>query len=321
MSNENYTFSRIDGSFLGKDVIEYTLVALAALVSNIAVHSLVFPLFSVSAEQGSTSARFLTITALTQLATFILLLIGMRIAVLGLKRWQRFRLWRDPRARFEGRWLELFYESDRVTTDGYLHFDPMKYDEYGAPKASGGVAGPRYAIFDITYDEKGDQYVLTGTSYYPNALYYTRWQSRALLFYPEDNRIEYLFTSDGNGDGTSVRGSGILNFRKQEGAIRKRGGGSSRAMKNVGREMYQSGIGSFTENRLDAERHLLEFIRITDAEIDHMVPDRAEMHSAVVLRKFVFDYHRLYGDKLAGGLLDPIKPVTRGRDEVDSDGG
>lgn len=341
MSNKNQTILQVSGGFLGKDIAEYSLVALTALLSHIIVQVFFVQalglggpsdpvmdglspalqgdarLPSTEAAESFTGTRLLVASALSQLAVFVILLITLRFVIVQLKTAEWFRLAVDPRARFEGRWLEIFYDDEVLDSQGgYLKFRPVNYGKFGEPISLDGSIGARYAVFDISYNEDNGQYSMTGVSYYPNSLYYAYWRSRALIFYPEDNRIDYLFSSDGNGDSSIVRGAGSLNFRRKEFRVSKKSKGAKREVRKENRRKYHSGIGSFSENRSSANRYSVEFIRITDEEIDCLVPDRAKMHPAAVLRKFVMEYHRLLGDKLAGGLLDPIHPETKCKDEA-----
>lgn len=154
-----------------------------------------------------------------------------------------------------------------------------------------------------------------GTSYFPNALYDAIWRSRSMLYYTKEDRIDYLFTGDHNGKGGSVRGFGSLSFRN---AL----AGKTLEKKERKREVAKaatgilSGMGYFIESSVDAQKYYTEFIRLTREEIRYLVPEWRQMHPASVIRKFIEEYHRLYGDHLSGGILDPIKPETKGRDDM-----
>ena len=348
MDQDNQTITRVGGGFLGKDIFEYTLVALAALISYLLIHFVIYPVFypeiftspanpahsqelppesniqgviesprtASNFEQSpageSNSAAAITIIAITQIFSFVVILIIMRLLILWFRSFEQVRLKFDARARFEGRWLEVYFTNANLDDRGYLKFDEVEYDDFGNPDTEKDSIGPRYSVFDIVYNSDTRNYTLTGTSYFPNALFYSYWWARAIIFHPNENRIDYLFASEGNGDNSNVKGSGTLSFRRKEAPTSKASRQSTRLIRRVSSEKFQSGIGSFVENSSGANRYMVEFIRITDQEIDKLVPERAEMHPAAVLRKFVQEYHKQFGKKLAGGLLDPINPVTSG---------
>jgi len=329
LSNENFTSTQQGTSLLGKKVSDYTLFAIAAVASYILMQLIVTPTYNEfllfrdiqsagitdvvdagviapdSAPQLSDELILFAVGAAVQLLLFVILLSFMHYTNRELKsrKWYR-NIW-DPRAKFEGRWLEIFYDEDTLT-DGKLL---LKNN-----------AIPRYAIIDIVYlGPKTDRYAMFGASYYPNSLYNSFWRSRSMIFYPEDKRIEYLFTSDDNGGNSNIRGVGSLCFRGkfEKSNVSKKASRKVRRLFN-GREELHSGIGTFSVNNTSGDHHYVEFIRITDEEIAALVDNRVAMHPAIVLRNFIREYHQRFGSMLSEGLVDPVMASSEGNAEGES---
>jgi hypothetical protein len=238
-----------------------------------------------------------------QSMVFLAALFGLRILARTSRSWTWLRRRLDSRWAFEGTWFEVYYSDEEVQN---------------GKRGSAKSRTPRYAVFHVTYlGPKEDRYWIIGTLYYPNGLVHSEWRTGSLIFNMNDRRLEYLYTAERFATRGRIRGLGCLQFRQRPPVLTQAVLGSDRQASS-----WQSDIGggngyiledaasvTGSGNGISVARSSFEFLRITQEEIKHLVPEAVDLHPDIVMPTFVRRYHARYADRLANGIVDPLASV------------
>jgi hypothetical protein len=177
------------------------------------------------------------IVATVSAVVFGLILLGFNYS----KNFYRFRRAVDPRAKYEGTFLEV-------------QMDHSKGNDKGAC----------YAIFSIEYTGyKTDDYFMKGNSYDAEGELYASWHSRYLKVDSEKGTVDYFYRGDYNDPNGSVKGLGYMTFNATKPYLKLRAPHA---------DIPHSGMGFFLDDGDPPKRRNVEFARLTRQEMKRLCP-------------------------------------------------